>query len=107
MTLKLGASSIYNKKPDPKHHNTGRKPSPKTELSAAVNWWVHFQLKSGIGNFRRAAAMVLHHRHFDKLDMRDKIALQALVIRQRNLLDELEDVQREVAEWNVNKRWVD
>lgn len=100
-------SPYLSRKPNnPNHHNVGRKQSPRHNYAATLSWW-NFQLKAAIGNLRIASARSVHHPESRHVLLNDLQELRVLYRRQQRLLDELEDIQREVAEWNVRKKWVD
>jgi hypothetical protein len=97
-------SFIYRKKTNPEHHNYGRPQSPKARFMAAVNWW-RFQLKSVQGTLSP------HHVQFSamgrKLLTREADeTLSVLLTRQRNLLAELRELEREIADWQATDKWV-
>lgn len=97
---------LWRKPKNPEHHNAGRKQSPRGEFASTVTFW-NFQLRGAIRNLKIAASRVIHHKECRHISVSDLEELQRLSDRHQRLLDELQDVQQQIAEWNVTKKWVD
>lgn len=93
-------------KANQEHHNAGRQQPEKTAYAAAFNWW-RLQLRAARSNLPVSASRARNHKYRKHVLLNDLFELDALVSKQRRILLELEELEKEIAEWYANKRLVD
>lgn len=80
--------------------------TPRSSYSATVNR-LNFTLTGCISNIKTALSQVIYHKSRNKVLYNDLQQLQFYERRIRAAVTELESVQKEIAEWNRHKKWVD
>jgi hypothetical protein len=101
------SKQLYGKhNPNPLHHNYGRAQSLKARFASRITF-LNFTLRGLSGNLNSAIAGINQTPGKIYLELEDQIKLLNLLERAAHLRSELQELQSEVAEFNVTKTWVD
>lgn len=92
--------------PDPDHHATGKKQSPKTQFASRINFGV-MQCKGSAGNLRNLSFMIGNDPLRAKLVKDDQIKLLAALSELSEIANRLNEIGAEIADLNIRKRWVE
>lgn len=90
---------------DRKHHNTGRPQPLRTAFAGRVNY-LNFQLRAAQSNLYSAVHQIISHPGYKRLTSADRQELAIQIGQLRELRSQMADIQKDLAEWNVNKKWI-